>query len=193
MIRDFLQDRLFAVIQREDMGWSARRKTLVVRLLHAMGTMGGTFSAQRAILLGEIAINFRVPSEVRRISIRIFGRMSPTVSESGRQIIQFLERPERAERLAAYKAAGAFIDRCKGNVSVARTVWPLLDQLKGALVAKWKIELDNARDRIDFSSLRDIRAALFSLEEIRAGYEELSLHLKAGQSAPQGRLDLPIT
>jgi hypothetical protein len=94
------------------------------------------------------------------------------------------------ERLSAYKAAGAFIERCKGRLTTVRQVWPVLNQLKSSLVDKWDIEFTNARDRIEFSGLRDIRSALLALEEMRASYEEYSMRLKRNETETQGSLDL---
>ena len=106
------------------------------------------------------------------------------------RLIGFFDRPERSERLSAYRAAGFFIERCKGSVATVRQVWSVLDRLKANLVAKWDIEFSNARDRIDFAGLRDIRNALVSLEEMRVSYEEFSARMKTGAPEQQGFLEL---
>lgn len=178
-IRAFLHDELGRVIGREGGGWRARRKSLIIQLLLACEQMSAVLSPRTSALLYDMAVDFRTPSDVRRLGIRVFGRTCSASVEHGERILTLLDRQARPERLSAYKAAGAFVDRSKGSVATVRAIRPALEKLRTKLIDKWDNESRGVRDRIDFAGLRDIRAALISIEEILASYDEFASRVRA--------------
>jgi hypothetical protein len=67
---------------------------------------------------------------------------------------------------------------------------PTLETLRGVLIVKWSGKLAGLMDRIDFSGLRDIRAALLSIEEMSGSYDWFASRMKAAQFERQARFDL---
>lgn len=189
-LRAFLQEELFRILVREQDGWGKKRQNLVVSLLHATEQMGGTILQRHSSLLFAVSVDYRTPLDVRRYASRVFGRTASPTPENGANVLVLLDRPHRAERIAAYRATGAFVDRCKGNVSIVRTMLPILGQLRNTLIGKWSGEFGGLRDRIDSSGLRDIRAALLSIEEIVTSYDEFSSRMKVAEFERQSSLDL---
>lgn len=187
-IRMFLQDELLRNLDHGANSWGERRRSLITRLMHACEQLGASLSARGSLRLYEVATDFRTPADVRRLAIRVYGGTASATGDNGVRVLSLLERQPRAERLAAYKGAGAFADRCKGSVSTVRLVRPALEKLRAALIAKWGGESKGLRDRIDFSGLRDIRQALLSIEEILTSYDEFSSRMKVSDFEKQANL-----
>jgi hypothetical protein len=191
-LREFLHSELSRVLSRPEVDWSARRRTLVVRLLNACGQGGAAMEMRGSQLIYELINDFRAPQSVRSLAIRVFGQTSQPSILTGERILKFLDLPQRGDRVAAYKAAGSFADRCRSNVHVVRQVHGILEKLRTTLIARWKSEWSSSEERIELSSLRDVRSALMTIEEIVASYDEFASRMKASEFDRQANLELKL-
>ncbi|MEJ1337000.1 MAG: metallophosphoesterase [Candidatus Sedimenticola sp. (ex Thyasira tokunagai)] len=192
-IRDFLHQELTKTLTADVEGWGNRRKTITIRLLLASDQMGGTVKEHLSRIIYDATNSYKIPSEVKRLAIRTFGRTANPDIKNGERVIKLLGSQQRSERLSAYRAAGSFVEKCKGSVENIRMVYDVLLELRETLVMKWAIENKNLTDRIDFSGLRDIRVSLLAIEHALTSYDEFSLRMGIGDYAKQSLLGLETT
>ena len=105
------------------------------------------------------------------------GTVEPS-RESVKELVQFLERDDRATNEASYTAVFWFLAQCKRRVEYVRSVYSELISLRHSLVMAWERESNRLLDRIDSVGIEDIRRSLAELERLIVSYEEFSERMK---------------
>ena len=181
-----LASELERLLRRRGKKWNKPRRNLTTRLLVACDQVGISFEQSIGnMLLGMIG-DFRTPADIRALAIKFFGQACTMDEESARVIMKEFQSLDSDRRLAAYRAADRFLSRCRGRIQTVQSLFASLEKMRDELVASWRREVGSLGDRLDSTSLREIRACLLEIETTLNAYKEFAERLNAG-FAPIGQ------
>ena len=158
-----------------------RRQKRMRNLLVACEKAGAIVDVTLSRRLLDLAKNFRTPPALRVQSLRTYGRtVEPSVECVG-ELVKLVEKDNQLLNEAAYTACFLFLGQCRKRVNFVRIVYNKLGDLSRVLVKAWWREKRRLGDRIDATSLEDIRRSLSELESLLISYEDFSERMKLKQ------------
>lgn len=152
----------------------SRAQQHIVGLLLVCESIGGVTDDVTAQRLNRLAQSFRTPEPIRRLAMRVFGRLAePSIQNMG-TLIELLSKDNVVLNESLYVAASYFVSQCRRRVDFVRAVYGALPRLREQLRMAWQREVRRAGDSIEPAGLRYIRDASVEVEDLMVAYEEFS-------------------
>ena len=188
--RLLLTNEMTKILSRRNHRWRMRYIATVTEILSACDQVGVGIDRKNAQALLSLVRNFRAPSEIRRISMRLYGQCCPHDGNSIREITMEFGSSEAPRRLAAYRAGHRLLLRCRARLQTVQVVYDALEEMREELLKCWKNEVAVARERYDTPALREIRSFLVDMESTMTAYREFADRMSVGSFA-QGMEESP--
>lgn len=152
----------------------------LVGLLTICESLNGDSDNTMALRLLGLAEDFRTPDNIRRHSLRTFGRIAEPSTENANTLIRLLQKNDIKLNEALFTATLSFVNQCKRKVEFVRRVYSSLSPLRDCLHSSWLKSVSANTDSIDLSGARDIRDAVICIEELIIQYGEFAERAKVG-------------
>lgn len=150
----------------------------LVGLLTICESLNGDSDNSMAMRLLGLAEDFRTPENIRRHSLRTFGRIADPSTENANILIRLLKTNDIKFNEALYTATLSFVNQCKRKVEFVRRVYSSLCPLRDCLHSSWLKAVSTNTESIDLSGARDIRDAVICIEELIVQYGEFAARAK---------------
>lgn len=181
--RSVLVAELSQLLRKQSITWSRSQTNLTCKLLIACDQASVKLDTSIATRVFSLVADFRTPTEVRRLAMRLYGQVCPTTTTSADQIITEFSSQDADRRLAAYRTAIQFVQRCRSKIQIVKIVDSSLVQMKTELTKCWQRESGNLTDKFEPPALQEIRRCLIVIESTLVSYKEFSkkIQLDTGQ------------
>ena len=191
-IKGILIERIFKNyhVRIESSYGDKKEQNILRQSLKACEELGGTIENRFAAELFETANDYRAPKEIRRQSLKTYGKLVEPTSKSVNQLISILKSRDQVLRHARYDAVLSFVKKCRGKVAYVRPIYKEMPNLNKELCSCWQSEYKHVNDRIDHRTLGNLRKSILELEEMLASYEEFSQRVTITIPEDQVRLDI---
>ena len=119
--RSELARELNRVLQNNNR-WKKRRRKLVSMLFIACDQVAISFDVTIASSILDVLNDYRTPIEVGYLAVKFFGQICTMDSASAENIMKEFRSQDASRRLAAYRAAGRFLRRCRGRIQTVQSL-----------------------------------------------------------------------
>ena len=174
-----LREELRRLLERSSHNWSRKYKSWLTELVMACDQVAVEMDQGQADKLYGLANDFKTPSDVRRVAMRLYGQCCAKEPDSSSKIVLQFKNNEEDRRLAAYRAARRLLQRCRGRVETVQVMSEAFVELREELVKSWDREVSLVRERLDAPVLREIRNLLVEIEETLVAHKEFAERMLA--------------
>ena len=169
-----LAAELSQLLRKKKTTWSNSQTNLTRRLLIACDQASVKLETRVVTKVFKLISNFRSPPEIRRLAMRLYGQVCPTTTTSASQITGEFSSQNADRRLAAYRTATKFVQRCRSRIQTVQNVEDSLVQMKSELTKCWRREMVNLTEEIESPASEEIRRCLIVIESTLVLYKEYS-------------------
>ncbi|MES9905807.1 MAG: metallophosphoesterase [Sedimenticola sp.] len=167
-----------------------KEQEILRQSLKACEELGGTIEYRLALQLLDTANDYRAPKEIRRQSLKTYGKLVEPSPKSASDLLAILESKDRVLRHARYDAILSYVKKCRGKVAYVRAIYKNIPCLSSALCKAWNSEYKQVNDRIDHRTLGNLRKCVIELEDMLTSYEEFAKRVTVATPEEQGLLNL---